>query len=292
MLRIASVSPYQVPLVSRVFGPVKSEFFLGQLSGQHWEFSYGPNLSSQPFVHGTKLSFHPTPNLELGVGLTVQFGGTGNPFTWNNFLRTFYSRHEGVDKNTGKHLPELDVSYCVPGLRNWLQVYVDSMVIDDYSPIVSTRPALNPGIYLPQIPRLRQVELRLEGVTTDLSVPPRYGPGAFYWDDRYHSGYTNNGNLIGNWVGRRGRGEQGWLTYHFSPRSGIQLGYRHNNVDKAFLSGGRLRDLSLRSDVMLSRGLRISGAVQWETWHFPVLYPVPRSNIVASFQLTFWPKHD
>ena len=31
-------------------------------------------------------------------------------------------------------------------------------------------------------------------------------PGAFYWDERYHSGYTTNGNLIGSWIGRRGRG--------------------------------------------------------------------------------------
>ena len=52
-----------------------------------------------------------------------------------------------------------------------------------------------------------------------MNVPSHFGPGAFYWDERYHSGYTNNGNLIGSWIGRRGRGEQGWLTYRFSPRS-------------------------------------------------------------------------
>src|SRR6184192_3905705 len=37
MLRVDSVSPYDIPLISHFLGPVRSEFFLGQLAGQHWE---------------------------------------------------------------------------------------------------------------------------------------------------------------------------------------------------------------------------------------------------------------
>src|SRR5205807_8941211 len=37
MLRIDSVSPYKIPLLSRLLGPARSEFFIGQLSGQQWE---------------------------------------------------------------------------------------------------------------------------------------------------------------------------------------------------------------------------------------------------------------
>ena len=293
MLRIDSVSPYEVPLISKFLGPMRSQFFIGRLSGQNWEFSpamYGPNLASQPFVHGTKLSFHPTDNLEFGIGFTAQFGGPGNPFTWGNFAKTFYSHKELTGPNPGKRLSEFDFNYRVPGLRNWLQVYADSMVIDEYSPLVSNRPAINPGIYLSHVPKIPKLDLRLEGISDDMNVPSHFGPGAFYWDERYHSGYTNNGNLIGSWIGRRGRGEQGWLTYRFSPRSNIQFGYRHNSVDKAFLQGGTLQDFNLRTDLMLTHTLGISGFVQRETWNFPVLSPTAQSDTTASIQLTFWPR--
>jgi hypothetical protein len=164
------------------------------------------------------------------------------------------------------------------------------MVIDEYSPLVSHRPSINPGIYLPQLPKLHAMELRLEGVTSDLNIPAHFGPGAVYWDERYHSGYTNSGDLIGSWIGRRGRGEQGWATYRFTPRTYLQFGYRHNNVDSGFLDGGTLQDFGGSANVMLYRGLGISGSVQKETWHFPVLFPTAKSDVTASFQLTFWPR--
>jgi len=289
MFRIDSVSPYRIPGLSRLLGPVHSQFFLGRLSGQDWSILIGPGLPSQPWIQGSKLSFKPTENLELGFGYTAQFGGTGNPFTWHNFLRTFFSHKTSIAANPAKRLSQFDFSYRMPGLRNWLTLYVDSMVIDEYSPIGSTRPQINPGIYLPQLPGLHKLQLRFEGVTTDLNYPPHFGSGAVYSDTRYRSGYTNNGNILGNWVGRRGRGEQGWATYSFSPRSQVQLGYRHNNVDKAFLNGGHFQDLSLQADVMLRHDLRVSGSVQYETWDFPVLSPTRKSDITSSVELTFWP---
>jgi membrane-associated phospholipid phosphatase len=293
MLRIDSVSPYEVPLLSRLMGGVRTQFFLGRLSGQQWEYSpvlFGPNLVSQPFLHGTKMSFHPTPNLEFGAGFTAQFGGDGNPFTWNKFLRTFYSHRVGIGRNPGKRISEFDFTYRVPGLRSWLEVYVDSMVIDEYSPLGSSRPAINPGFYLPRFPKLHKMDLRLEGVTTDLNVPSFFGPGAFYWDDRYRSGYTNNGNLIGSWVGRRGRGEQGWLTYHFSARNQLQLGYRHNSVDRAMLDGGGQQDFTLRGERQWGERFGVAAWVQYERWHFPTLLPAAQADVRASVEITYWPR--
>ena len=163
------------------------------------------------------------------------------------------------------------------------------MVIDEYSPIGSTRPAINPGLYFPQLPWLAKAELRIEGLTTDLNVPGHYGAGAFYWDGRYRSGYTNGGNLIGSWVGRRGRAEQAWLTYHLSTQNTLQFGYRHNDVDKAFLEGGQVRDLSLRSQWKLSDRIGFAASVQHERWRFPLLSLGPRSNVLASGEMTFRP---
>jgi hypothetical protein len=292
MFRIDSVTPYRIPLLSYVLGPARSQFFLGRLSGQHWEEShalYGPNLTSQPFMHGTSISFHPTSNLEFGFGFTAQFGGEGNPFTWRNFLRTFYSHRADPLNNPAKRLSEFNFNYRVPGLRDWLEMYVDSMVIDEYTPIGSARPAINPGIYLPRLPKMHKIDLRLEGITTDLNWPSHFGPGAFYFDVRYRSGYTNNGSIIGSWIGRQGRGEEGWLTYWFSPRTFIQAEYRRANVDRQFLAGGRQQDFTLRGDMKLSREWSVSGFVQHEGWQFPVLSPAAKSDVAASVQLTFFP---
>jgi hypothetical protein len=296
MFRIDSVSPYWIPVLSRILGPAHSEFFLARLSGQLWSLSkppgpptqIGPGLPSQPWLHGTKLRFKPTDNFEFSMGFTAQFGGTGNPFTWGNFFRTFYSHNAAANANPGKRISQFDFSYRLPGLRDWLTLYTDSIVIDEYSPIGSTRPQINPGIYLPQLPRLHKMQLRFEGVTTDLNIPPNFGPGAVYSDDRYRSGYTNNGILLGNWIGRRGRGEQGWATYSFSPRTQIQVGYRHNDVDKAFL-GGHLQDVNIGAMVKLQHSLDFSANVQYETWNFPALSATHNNDVTGSLQLTYWP---
>src|SRR5215475_11554674 len=130
----------------------------------------------------------------------------------------------------------------------------------------------------------------MEGITTDLNVPDHFGAGAFYWDGRYRSGYTNEGNLIGNCVGRRGRGEQAWITYYFSPRNTLEFGYRHNNVDKAFLEGGHLRDLSIKTEWKLNQQVGVSAWLQQERWHFPLLDPAGKSHLLASFEVTLWPQ--
>ncbi len=291
MVRIASVSPHEVPFLSRILGPVKTEFFLGRLSGQDWEsFArlVGPALPSQPWLHGAKVSFNPTANFEFGMGFTAQFGGTGNPFTWHNFLTTFY-KHSGAT-SPAKRLSAFDFSYRLPGIRKWVTLYTDSMVVDEYSPIGSTRPQINPGVFFPQLPKIPKMQVRLEGVTTVLNIPPRFGPGQIYFDSSYRSGYTNNGNLIGDWIGRAGRGEQAWVTYSLTPRNLIQFCYRHNNVNPTFLEGGHLRDLRFGTDFVLRKSLELSSYIQYETWRFPILSPMPQSNVTASVGITYWPR--
>ncbi|MGH7488478.1 MAG: capsule assembly Wzi family protein, partial [bacterium] len=255
MLRVDQVSPIRIPLLSRVLGPARSEFFLGQLSGQHWVNSggtlFGPTIDPQPFIHGTKVSFKPTPNFEFGMGFTVLFGGPGLPFTWHNFLRTFHSNAvPGTTADAGDRRSTFDFSYRVPYLRDWLTIYADSLVEDEVSPLGSTRPSMRMGVYLPQIPKVPKLDLRLEGVYTD--VPGQQSTGFIYFNGRYRSGYTNNGNLLASWIGREGRGGQAWATYWYSPRSKFQLAYRHAEVDKEFIGGGRLNDFGGSAQFMLA----------------------------------------
>jgi membrane-associated phospholipid phosphatase len=292
MLRIDQVSPVHIPGISRILGPVRTQFFLGEVSGQHWVFSdgklFGPNLGTQPYIHGTKFSFKPTTNLEFGMGATVLFGGPDLPFTWHNFLRTFYANAvPGTASDAGDRRSTFDFSYRVPRLRDWLTIYADSLVEDEISPLGSTRPSMRLGMYFPKIPKIANLDLRLEGVYTD--VPGQRNTGFIYANGRYRSGYTNNGQLLASWIGRQGRGGQGWATYWFSPRSKFEAAYRHAEVDKAFIGGGRLNDFRGGIDWMVQKNLAISGSIQYEQWKFPVLSATGQSNITASVQLTLYP---
>jgi hypothetical protein len=294
MLRVDSVSPYEIPLVSRLLGPIRSEFFIGQLNGQRWVFDgtrfMGPTLDPQPYIHGEKISFQPTSNLEIGMGVTAMFSGPGLPFTWSNFLRTYYSHKTNLADNPGKRFSAFDFTYRVPGLRKWLTVYADSLVVDEVSPLGSTRPSINPGLYFPQVPKIPRLELRVEGLKTTHSGVFSGSPGFVYTDRRYRSGYTNDGNLLGSWIGRAGIGGQTWATYHFSPRNSLELSFRHVEVDHAFLQGGRANDFSVTSHYMIRPDICLSTFVQFEAWKFPLLSPVGQTNVSASFQLEYSPK--
>ena len=143
MLKMDSAAPYRVPLLSSVLGPVRTEYFIGQLAGQQFEVNgsqlLGPgNIHPQPFLDGGKISFKPTPNFEFGMGFTAQFVGPGLPFTWRDLLRTFYVHTQTgpttAANNPGKRASSGDFSYRVPGIRDWLTVYGDALAVDEISP--------------------------------------------------------------------------------------------------------------------------------------------------------------
>jgi hypothetical protein len=160
--------------------------------------------------------------------------------------------------------------------------------VDEVSPIGSSRATVNPGFYMPQLPKLPKMELRAEGFNEPLTS--EFAPGfVYYGARRYHSGYTNEGNLMGSWIGRAAHGGQGWLTYSFSPRTKLEAGYRHQQVSKDFIGGGRAVDYSLQGQVLVSRDLSIAGWVQYEQWNFPMLASTGKSDVGASIQVTFYP---
>jgi membrane-associated phospholipid phosphatase len=299
MLQIDNVSPFEFPLLSSFLGPARIDSFLGQLAGQLWvynpspavglnpathpSFLLGPGFSPQPFIHGNKIGFRPTPNLEFGMGVTAIFGGPGLPFTWHEFFRSYYGHNVNTATNPGKRFSSFDFTYRIPGLRRWLTFYTDSMVGDEISPIGSTRPMLNPGLYLPQLPKLPKLELRVEGFKAEPQL------GTIYFDRRYRSGYTNDGNLIGSWIGRQALGGQAWTKYSFTARSSLQLGYRHQEVDRFLAGGGRLNDFSAVGEYRVGPRVAVSGRAQYEQWDFPTLSGQKQSNVTAGLQLTYYP---
>ncbi len=147
----------------------------------------------------------PTENLELGVGHTAIFAGYGRPLNLETFLHTFsgYGNNQAVDP--GKRTTEFNFSYRIPGLRKWLVLYSEGFSYDD--PLQGkfiSRYGMDPGIYLPQIPGMRKLDLRVEGVNTNL--PGLKDQAYFYSNAHYPQGYTNYGQIFGSWIGRQGSG--------------------------------------------------------------------------------------
>jgi hypothetical protein len=302
MIRLTRSEPSRLPGPLSWLGPVQTEFFWGRLSGQHAisvfeqdalgtlvRHQYTGNIS-QPYIHGEKFSFKPTPNLEFGFSSTAVFAGEATPLTWHTFLKSFSLSTTVVATNDpGDHRTGFDVRYAVPGLRKLLVIYTDSICEDEFSPIAYPRRCgWSPGVYLRRIPAIPRLDFRAEGIYTDL--PNLNGTGVYYYNSHYNAGYTNQGNMLGNWIGREGRGLTLSSTYWLSPKDTIQVGYRHQHVNPDFIGGGQLTDFSARTRFSIRKDVGISAAVQFERWKFPTLAPLPQNNVTASFQITYWPK--
>jgi len=302
MLRISRVSPFKLPSIFGLLGPIRTEFFIGRQSGSN--FVYGPQgligqwgqeLNPQPIIHGQKISFKPTPNLEFGFDRTTIYGGPSYPLTPHTFLRSLFSTTNdvgGAPDKPGDRRSGFDMTYRLPWVRNWATFYVDSFVDDEFSPVAYFDQAANSaGLYLSHLPKLPKFALRMEGVYSDNPTGGFRQHGYYYSNYTWRYGYRNGGNLIGSWIGREGQGEQAWLTYWRTPKSYLQFKFRHQLVAPDFVpGGGTVDDGGVDASFWLGRALSISAALQYEKWSYPVLRPGPTSNFATSVQLTYWPR--
>jgi hypothetical protein len=162
------------------------------------------------------------------------------------------------------------------------------MAEDEINPIgYPRRSAMNPGLYMPQLPKLPHMDLRAEAAYTDL--PGLRLSDYFYWNVRFNSGYTNDGRLLGNWVGRQGKALQFTSNYYFTGKDKLQVMYRKLAISPDTGRGGTQHDFAAKFDYTVSSKVHASALVQYERWNFPVLAPTPQSNVTASVQLTYTP---
>jgi Capsule assembly protein Wzi len=311
MLRINRVSPFKLPSILGWLGPWRIETFLGQLTGHDFVFQtdtgllgqFGQPLSRQPFLNGSRFSFKPLPDFELGFSFTCVFAGGPTPLTPYTFIHTYSlasSPREGANGDQGDRRSGLDFTLRIPGVKAGLNFYTEAFVEDEYSPIAYWRnAAIWSGLYLAQVPKLNKLDLRVEAGYTDLpsglengTPQSHYGPGVFYFNNRYPSGsYTNDGSLLGNWMGRDSQGVQAWSNYRFGPRSFIQASFRHEKVSQQYMpGGGSLTDASLSANFWLRNDLSVSGTFQYERWLYPIITPGAQTNVTTSLQLVFWPQ--
>ena len=281
----------RVPYLSRITGPFRYEFLVGPTKG-HTE-------PLDPWMHAEKVSLRPTANLEFGFERTVLWGGKGHtPITIHSFLKSFFSMQNvtAAEKNSredpGARFGAFDFSYRVPGMRNWLTFYADSEAHDDVSPVSAPRrAAYRPGLYLSHFPGLQKLDLRAEAVNTDASTS-RSNHGQFqYWEGVEKQGYTNNGRLFGDWIGREDKGGQGWVTYHLSGNEWVQAALRTQKAAKDFIPGGTtLNDLSFEivKRFRTEYELKVDGTV--EHWKAPIYLPGEQTVGVVSVEMRWYPK--
>ncbi len=296
--RINRTEPLYIPLLSYLTGPFRYDFLVGSLKGHTY-----PN---DPWVHLEKISFRPTENLEFGFERTVIWGGKGHePINLHTFLRSFFSfsAPDGAIKNSpqdpGARFGAFDFSYRLPFVRNWLTLYSDSEVHDDVSPIDAPRRASwRPGIYLSHVPGLPRLDVRVEAAYTDPPITNSIGGRFMYYEGIQRQGYTNQGQLFGDWIGREDKGGQAWITYHLSGNEWLQLGARNQKAAKDFIPGGTtLNDISFQAVKRIGKQFEIDGTFAYEHWKAPVYpsgtptYPATSQHVTTStIQLTWFPQ--
>ena len=300
MLRVNRISPFQLPGPLAWLGMIRNSIFVGRIDGYTYIRGPFPDfpligngvtlLNPQPYLWGDKLALKMSPNFELGVTITVMWAGYTRPATLSTWFHTWSSQGNDQAVDPGKRFNGLNFSYRLPGLRNWVTFYADAMANDEPNPIAYPRQsAWNPGLYFPQIPKLHNMDLRIEGIYTN--IPDYPGVGRYYFNEHYAEGYRNEGQILGSWIGRQGDGIQAWATYWFSAEKKLQLSYRRQYNDPIFLDGGGLTDVSATVDWLFKKELQVKPFVQYERLNFPLLGPTPTHNVTAALQITFWPTH-
>ena len=129
---------------------------------------------------------------------------------------------------------------------------------------------------MPGVPKL---DVRVEAVSTDPPVSTSNGGRFMYYEGLQRQGYTNNGQMFGDWIGREDKGGQGWITYHLSGNEWIQLGMRDQKAAKDFIPGGTtLNDISFQVVKRIGRDLEINGNFAYEHWKAPIYLPRPANR--------------
>ncbi len=299
MLRLERTSPWKLPSVFGVLGPMSISAFIGRLGG-HRYLRLGPDfvlygdgihlVDPQPYIWGANIAFKPTSNLELGFAITAVFAGYGRPLTLHTFLHTFSQHGNAQPVDPGDRSPAMSAAYRLPKLRDKAVLYADAFSETQPFPLFfPLESALNAGIYLPKVPLIKNLDLRCEGIYTNI---PGHNAGnnSYYVNAHYAEGDRNYGQLFTSWIGRGGNGGQASATYWFSGRNQVTTSFRRITSDQSLLKGGNVDDFSGSAVWMLRPHVELAASLQYERWNFPELNPGPRTNLSASIGIRLWPK--
>ncbi len=307
--QINRIEPLWIPLLSRLTGPFRYDFIIGGLRGHTFvpnplftgNTATQPNVINpgDPWVHVEKVSFKPTKNVEFGFSRTDIWGGQGHgPITVHTFLKSFFSFASPTEQvkfgrdDPGARFGNFDFTYRLPYARNWLTLYADGEVHDDLSPIdAPARAGWRPGLFLSQVPGLPRLSLRAEAVWTDPPVSRSVGGQFMYYETIQKQGYTNQGQIFGDWIGREAKGGQAWATWHLSGDEWIQAGWRRQKTPKDFIPDGTtLDDFNAQVVKRIGPNFAIDGKFKFETWKIPFDLPGQQDVTATTIGLIWYPQ--
>jgi hypothetical protein len=289
MLRITQQSATDIPGLSRVLGPFSFDQFYGRVEGHK-------GGSDQPWLYGQKISFKPLRSLEFAYSRTTLIGGAGHPLTSSLFFESLFGRVNAAENSVpGDSRTAIDWTWRLPKLHDWATFYGELEDDDDLIPLQNVaKSVIRPGIYFPHLPLLPKGDLHFEYTS---STSP--GRASFqnhghlnYWNLDYTDGYTNNGDLLSNTVGREGIALQTWLRYWISPRHTLDFSWKQSRVLSDFVpGGGKWQDFQTGYSVTRPSGVYWKGFFQFEhISSFPLLFPGSRNNVTAALELGFLPQ--
>ena len=276
-----------IPGLSKLLGPFNVDQFYGRLEGHA-----GPN---QPWIYGQKISFKPFRSLEFAYSRTTLIGGNDNPLTSKQFFYSLFGRVDPEQNSVpGDSRTAVDWTWRVPGLRDRLTFYGELEDDDDLIPFQNpSKNVVRPGLYFPRLPFLPKWDLHFEYTS---STSP--GRASFqnhgnlnYWNLEYPDGYTNDGDLLANTVGREGVTLQSWIRYWASPRRTLDLTWKQSIVLNDYVpGGGKWQDYGASYSITRSSGMYFKGMLQFEhIFSYPLLFSGSRNNVVALIEIGFLP---
>ena len=288
MLRMSQAAPLILPGPLAHLGKLRTEIIFGKLSGHHYP--------ARPYMNAQKISLDLTDNLEVGFTRSAFFGGVGHPLTFSALENSLFSVNSvdfgpyGSADLPGDRHSSFDFRWRLPGLRRYVTIYSDSYADDEPNPIDSPRrSAWGPGIYISQLPGLRRMDFRFETYSTWL-YNRDYGGNFLYWDNQYRDSYTNDGTLLGSWIGRDARAYDGTVSYWLSGKSRIAAQYRQIKTGTSFLPGGGTQtDVSLSAHWGFTDEWLLTAEIQYERYFVPVLGG-PQNDVMTCVEITFTPK--
>ena len=240
MLKISNPTPYMLPWIFQYLGPFKYSIFISQMNGNLVTLNSGRTVTeANPLLGGERIDFKPTPNFEIGMSRTFEFGGRGVPagtaYDWLKIM-TFLNTG-GRNTDFSDQRAALDFRYRMPWLYN-IETYLE-WGGEDFGRLNFGRGPNNflfrdqaflAGIYIPKLTQDGRTDLRIEygdNVSDqDLSF--------WYGHSQYISGYVYNGMLLGMPMGPDARDIFARTTHYV--KENIQLGldfdfnYRGRNL--------------------------------------------------------------
>ena len=202
-------------------------------------------------------------------------------------------------RSPGARFGAFDFTYRLPFVRKWLTLYCDSEVHDDVSPIDAPRRASwRPGLYLSHVPGVAKLDIRVEGASTDPPVSRSVGGQFMYYEAIQRQGYTNKGQLFGDWIGREDKGGQGWITYHLSGNEWVQVGVRNQKAAKDFIEaspggtqyGTTLNDINFQVVKRIGKEFEVNGNFTYERYKAPIYLTGVQTVTNTTIQLTWFPQ--